>query len=110
MGAYITFLNMETVREVLDGSKIEIQMPVLNRKKSPLGKPGDTLIIKPEHTQWEPCIHRGCKNHITHPCEGCGRFWGEIETVITQVEIKQVYDDSGDDFFWRWCYTFDVVY
>jgi hypothetical protein len=21
----------------------------------------------------EECGHRGCKNHITHPCEGCGR-------------------------------------
>lgn len=19
------------------------------------------------------CEHRGCKNHISHPCEGCGR-------------------------------------
>lgn len=21
----------------------------------------------------EPCKHRGCKNHVLHPCEGCGR-------------------------------------
>lgn len=24
----------------------------------------------------EPCSHRGCLNHITHPCEGCGRIAG----------------------------------
>lgn len=24
----------------------------------------------------EPCSHRGCLNHITHPCEGCGRIGG----------------------------------
>lgn len=25
----------------------------------------------------EPCDHPGCLNHITHPCEGCGRVAGE---------------------------------
>ena len=24
----------------------------------------------------EPCSHTGCLNHITHPCEGCGRIGG----------------------------------
>lgn len=24
----------------------------------------------------EPCSHRGCLNHTTHPCEGCGRIAG----------------------------------
>ncbi len=22
---------------------------------------------------WEPCNHPGCRNHVSHPCEGCGR-------------------------------------
>jgi len=22
----------------------------------------------------EPCGHPGCANHISHPCEGCGRI------------------------------------
>lgn len=22
----------------------------------------------------EPCSHPGCKSHISHPCEGCGRI------------------------------------
>lgn len=24
----------------------------------------------------EPCNHRGCLSHISHPCEGCGRIAG----------------------------------
>jgi len=24
----------------------------------------------------EPCNHPGCLNHVTHPCEGCGRIRG----------------------------------
>lgn len=23
-----------------------------------------------------PCSHPGCLNHVTHPCEGCGRIAG----------------------------------
>jgi len=23
-----------------------------------------------------PCPHKGCKSHVTHPCEVCGRKWG----------------------------------
>jgi len=25
----------------------------------------------------EPCEHKGCLNHVTHECEGCGRITGE---------------------------------
>lgn len=28
----------------------------------------------PDH---EPCSHKGCLSHVTHPCEGCGRIQGE---------------------------------
>lgn len=24
----------------------------------------------------QPCKHSGCLNHISHPCEGCGRIGG----------------------------------
>ncbi len=24
----------------------------------------------------EPCDHPGCLNHLSHPCEGCGRIGG----------------------------------
>jgi hypothetical protein len=25
----------------------------------------------------EPCPHKGCLSHTTHPCEGCGRIGGK---------------------------------
>ena len=25
----------------------------------------------------DPCEHKGCLSHITHPCEGCGRIAGK---------------------------------
>ena len=28
-----------------------------------------------------PCSHPGCKSHVTHPCEGCGRQWHEKKSV-----------------------------
>lgn len=27
----------------------------------------------------EPCSHRGCLAHISHPCDGCGRIGGRGE-------------------------------
>lgn len=26
----------------------------------------------------EPCGHRGCLSHVSHPCEGCGRIAGAL--------------------------------
>jgi len=25
----------------------------------------------------KPCGHPGCMSHISHPCEGCGKQWGD---------------------------------
>jgi len=34
--------------------------------------------FKIKYKSGEPCKeHRGCLNHITHPCEGCGRIAGK---------------------------------
>lgn len=30
----------------------------------------------------EPCHHPGCLNHISHPCEGCGRIAGQGEAKV----------------------------
>ena len=27
-----------------------------------------------------PCPHPGCLNHVSHPCEGCGRINGRMPT------------------------------
>lgn len=31
-----------------------------------------------KYKEGEPCEHPGCLNHVTHPCEGCGRIAGHI--------------------------------
>jgi hypothetical protein len=27
-----------------------------------------------EYADGEPCDHVGCRNHVSHPCENCGRI------------------------------------
>ena len=29
----------------------------------------------------KPCQHPGCQNHVTHPCEGCGRQWNALDAL-----------------------------
>ncbi len=36
----------------------------------------DILPKKKTYQDGEPCDHKGCLNHRTHPCEGCGRIGG----------------------------------
>jgi hypothetical protein len=33
----------------------------------------------------EPCSHPGCLNHVTHPCEGCGRIAGKARPTPLAV-------------------------
>lgn len=44
----------------------------------------------------EPCKHRGCLNHISHPCEGCGRIRGQyvLEFAIESDKygVRVIYD------------------
>lgn len=35
----------------------------------------------------EPCRHFGCKAHITHPCEGCGRI------AARGIKYKNIFAD-----------------
>jgi hypothetical protein len=32
----------------------------------------------------EPCKHRGCRSHISHPCEGCGRVGAHGVAVVEE--------------------------
>jgi hypothetical protein len=34
----------------------------------------------------EPCNHPGCLNHVTHPCEGCGRICGKTISDFHPVQ------------------------
>ena len=33
--------------------------------------------MKIKYDRFQPCEHRGCLSHISHPCEGCGRIGGD---------------------------------
>jgi hypothetical protein len=40
----------------------------------------------------QPCSHRGCLSHVTHPCEGCGRIAGqypEDKEKCTCAELRK---------------------
>lgn len=39
-----------------------------------------------ELKEFEPCDHPGCLNHVTHPCEGCGRIGGRFMTEIIRPD------------------------
>ena len=32
------------------------------------------LFEKKNYEEGEPCEHKGCLGHVSHPCENCGRF------------------------------------
>ena len=35
-----------------------------------------TTHDKKYYAKGEPCRHKGCLSHVSHPCEGCGRIAG----------------------------------
>ena len=37
----------------------------------------------------EPCSHKGCASHVSHPCEGCGRQWNNT------IKYKAVYSPDN---------------
>jgi hypothetical protein len=39
------------------------------------------------HYDGEECNHAGCRNHISHPCEGCGRI-GARGVVYKGLELE----------------------
>jgi ethanolamine utilization protein EutP (predicted NTPase) len=41
----------------------------------------------------EPCSHKGCLSHISHPCEGCGRIGGrKVITYIVKADMNKIQD------------------
>jgi hypothetical protein len=38
-----------------------------------------------ELREGEPCSHKGYLNHVSHPCEGCGRI-SEKHTIESAIE------------------------
>jgi GGDEF domain-containing protein len=40
----------------------------------------------------ESCGHPGCLNHITHPCEQCGRIGGKENAIVINDKTKSMAD------------------
>ncbi len=54
---------------------------------------------KREYKDGEPCRHKGCLNHISHPCEGCGRIAGKNTKEMKEVkEAIKIMNKLSDDF------------
>jgi hypothetical protein len=41
-----------------------------------MGKSYIDKYFKVTYEDGQPCKHPGCLKHVTHPCEGCGRYVG----------------------------------
>ena len=62
----------------------------------------ENMMSKKSLRDGEPCDHPGCLQHVSHPCEGCGRIAGIASVVISQVfykkilkVLKQLHDESS---------------
>jgi len=47
-------------------------------------------LIEEFSEQVPPCNHAGCYNHLTHPCESCGRIQGKIPKATLDEIIKTI--------------------
>ncbi len=43
-----------------------------------------------------PCEHKGCLNHVRHPCEGCGRKSGRNMTEFNDKMYQLKINRNGD--------------
>lgn len=59
--------------------------------------------LKPVVLSGKPCGEPGCLQHVTHPCEGCGRIAGKGDVVkdfdgkLGLVDVAREYNKSGKD-------------
>ena len=60
---------------------------------NPLSKEEFLNDLKDRLKKTPPCAHKGCYQHISHPCEGCHRYQGllpESEQKIIRAMIKRI--------------------
>jgi hypothetical protein len=51
----------------------------------------ELMMEPPDLPSGVACAHPGCLNHVSHPCEGCGRIGGdsgEIDFLNLRLKIK----------------------
>jgi hypothetical protein len=47
----------------------------------------------------QPCEHKGCLSHVSHPCEGCGRVAGRTKPIDRLQEIRDR-DNEAKKYGW----------
>ncbi len=52
-------------------------------------------MSKHELIDGEPCEHRLCLSHISHPCEGCGRIGGIPLPSIWRKYLENLHEIIG---------------
>ena len=52
--------------------------------------------FKVTYESGQPCKHPGCLKHVTHPCEGCGRYAGQGKVVEMRPIFEEYLKDSMD--------------
>lgn len=85
------------------------------------GRPGENSNAPGSEVVWPfrralvdgvPCGHAGCLSHLSHPCEGCGRFGGRRpiynmedntaagreQFLVSAQEMKKIAEEDGDGF------------
>lgn len=45
----------------------------------------------------EPCGHRGCLSHVSHPCEGCGRIAGVPACLNCGTPLSLIDEDPNGE-------------
>lgn len=48
------------------------------------------IPLEIKYDDGQPCNHKGCLNHISHPCEGCGRI-GAKGIIFNNPKIRKYY-------------------
>lgn len=43
----------------------------------------------------KPCSHYGCLQHVSHPCEGCGRIQGGLKIVVNVDDYEKLIRACG---------------
>jgi len=49
-----------------------------------------------KYNDGQPCNHKGCLSHISHPCEGCGRIGGKGIVYLVDVGDITLFDSKGE--------------
>jgi hypothetical protein len=66
----------------------------------------------------EPCSHKGCLSHISHPCEGCGRIAGKnipktrhvLDNIEERLSDMQTHRELDNDLYSLINILLDMVY